>query len=213
MNFLPSIEELPFTIIAIIIAFTVHEWAHAFTAYKLGDRTAKNEGRVTFNPKSHIDIIGFIMIILVGFGWAKPVPINSNNFKRRRLYSILATLAGPVSNFVLALLCMLILRIWLNMDVTSFPFLDTLLKKMIVLNLFLMIFNLFPLPPLDGYRILEQLAPRQIQSKMQSFEQYGIFVFLIIAITPLSRYIFGPVYDELIPRLVNVLTMLTSFVS
>lgn len=211
MNFLPNLSELPYTIIAIIIAFSVHEWAHAYSAYKLGDSTAKNEGRVTFNPKSHIDLIGFIMIVIVGFGWAKPVPIHPRNFKRPRIDSIIVTIAGPLSNFILAFICMIIFKTWLNTDLV-FPFLDHLLETMITLNLFLLIFNLFPLPPLDGYRIIENLAPRDIQYKMQSYEQYGTFIFLIIALTPLRQYIFDPLYYELIPRLIRVIGTLTSFI-
>ena len=191
--------------ITLIIAFTVHEFSHAFTAWKFGDDTAKNQGRLTLNPMTHLDPIGTILIFIAGFGWARPVPVNRFFFKKPRLAGISVSFAGPLSNLIMACLGFII---WYGLVATgvsaSLPsavpdFLDIFIQ----LNAVLFIFNLLPLPPLDGYRIVEDLIPIDVRAKMTQYEQYGILIFLILVITPLDRYTIQPIFNTVLPWLVG----------
>jgi len=171
---------------AAIIGLTVHEFSHAFTAYKLGDNTAKDEGRFTLNPLKHIDWMGLILIIFAGFGWAKPVSFNRENLKHKHRDEILISLAGPLSNFVLALLFLVIARIFYTIDFfnsTTFG-LQIINLVMIwgVINFSLFVFNLIPLPPLDGSHLyltfLKDINPKL----MLNMYKYGTLVLLAIII-------------------------------
>lgn len=189
-NFLRfSLDELPFVIISLLVAFTVHEFAHAYTAFKFGDDTAKKQGRLTLNPVHHLDPVGTIFILLAGFGWARPVPVNRGRFKNPKLAGVLVSLAGPISNFLIAFLAFGILFFTFG---SAPAFAIELLNMMIWLNVLLFVFNLLPFPPLDGYRILEDLAPVRTRMKMGQYEQYGVLIFLILVITPLGNYTIHP---------------------
>jgi len=169
MNFLEFLYYLP----AILIGITFHEYAHALAAYKLGDNTAKLEGRLTLNPLKHIDIIGFIVLILFHFGWAKPVPINIYNLKNFRRDIVIIAFAGPFSNLIIAFICFSLLRLSLNNEVLNFLFSSTL-----SINIFLFAFNLIPLPPLDGWRIISSLFPNLTFNR--TAETYGFIILLTI---------------------------------
>lgn len=186
------LEVIPLVAIVLIIAFTLHEFAHAFVAYRFGDPTAKNQGRLTLNPLSHLDPIGTILIFIAGFGWARPVPVNRFYFKKPRLAGILVSLAGPVSNLLIAFIG-LILSVLLQDSILSSATLYNFFLILINLNLLLFVFNLLPLPPLDGYRIVEDLVPRDVRAKMTQFEAYGVFIFLFLVITPLAHNTIYPV--------------------
>ncbi|MET1032173.1 site-2 protease family protein [Domibacillus tundrae] len=188
------LEQLPFVIIALLVAFTVHEFAHAYTAYKFGDDTAKNQGRLTLNPVHHLDPIGTIFILIAGFGWARPVPVNRRNFKNPKLAGVLVSLAGPLSNFLIAFIALGILYL-IGGNANEFVF--KLFETMVWLNVLLFVFNLLPFPPLDGYRILEDLAPSHLRVKMTRYEQYGVLLFLILVITPLGDYTIRPFLDTM----------------
>ncbi|MBB6445531.1 Zn-dependent protease [Bacillus benzoevorans] len=199
------LEKLPYVAITLIIAFSVHEFAHAFTAWKFGDQTAKNQGRLTLNPARHLDPIGTILIFIAGFGWARPVPVNRFFFKKPRLAGVTVSFAGPFSNLVLASLAYLL---WYGLAAGGLTmalprFVPDFLDVFIQLNVVLFIFNLLPLPPLDGYRIVEDLAPVDVRAKMTQYEQYGLLIFLILFITPLDRYTFQPLFSVVLPWVVT----------
>jgi Zn-dependent protease len=200
-----SLDELPFVIITLIVAFTVHEFAHAYVAYKFGDETAKDQGRLTLNPVQHLDPIGTILILIAGIGWARPVPVNRRNFQNPRLAGVLVSLAGPLSNFLIAAIAYAIMFFLIGPSsvVSIHPFFLDLLNMMVYLNIVLFIFNLLPFPPLDGYRILEDISPPSLRIKMTKYEQYGTLIFLIIVITPLYQYTIQPIFSFILPAVLQ----------
>lgn len=205
------LDTLPFLLLVLIIAFTVHEFAHAFFAWKFGDPTAKMLGRVTLNPAKHLDVFGMLLFVIAGFGWARPVPVNRANFKNQRMMSIVVSAAGPLSNLILAFIGTLLMRLCINME--WIPLFEAsrgqealyiFLQYFITYNIVLFLFNLIPLPPLDGYRIIEDLAPRRIQAKLMQFEQYSIFIFLLIVFIPtLSEKTIGKLFSLIKPIFFN----------
>lgn len=200
-----SLRELPYVAITLMIAFSVHEFAHAFVAYKFGDPTAKNQGRLTLNPLKHLDPFGTILILIAGFGWARPVPVNRFFFKNPKLAGILVSLAGPISNLLLAIVAFILWYGALSSGIASAlpSYVPEFLNLFIKLNCVLFVFNLLPFPPLDGYRIIEDLAPADIRAKMTRYEQYGSVIFLIIVITPLDQYTIQPIFNVLLPFVIG----------
>lgn len=171
----------------ILVAITVHEFAHAWTADVMGDPTPRFAGRLTLNPIKHIDPIGFIMLLLVRFGWAKPVPINPYNFKNPARGEMIVSLAGPLSNFLLAFLAARLLR-FLPYQISMNAVFQSIATDFILINIGLAVFNLLPIPPLDGSHILDKFLPEDIK---QMFEQYGFLILLFIFIyPPISQFIF-----------------------
>lgn len=202
MEFLAfDLELIPYVVIVLAIAFTVHEFAHAYVAYKFGDPTAKKQGRLTLSPLAHLDPIGTLLIFIAGFGWAKPVPVNRFYFKNPRLAGVLVSVAGPLSNLVIAFIGLAVWYILLSTGALSSlssgmaEGVHQFFNILIFLNITLFIFNLFPFPPLDGYRIIEDLAPSRIRAKMTQFESYGMVVFLILVLTPLDKYTIQPAFS------------------
>lgn len=205
MEFLQSIirmplEQLPFLLITLLIAFTVHEFSHAYFANKFGDPTARLLGRMTLNPAVHFDLFGIILLLVAGFGWARPVPVNRDNFSRPRLMGVIVSAAGPISNLLLGFLGALIYSALAAAGVLDSISNDRVLQAIywffgifIRLNFFLFLFNLIPLPPLDGYRIVEDVAPRPLRGRLQQYEQWAVFIFLLILFIPgLRAYTIGP---------------------
>ncbi len=193
------LELMPYVVITLIVAFTMHELAHAYVAYRFGDDTAARQGRLTLNPIKHLDVFGTILILVAGFGYS-PVPVNRRAFKRPRLAGVLVSVAGPVSNLLLAFIgfFLLVLMHAYGMELLSaFSMgLDRFFSIWIQLNLALCLFNLLPLPPLDGYRIIEDLVPPRVRAKMTQFESYGIIVFLVLFVTPVGSYVVWPLLSE-----------------
>ncbi|MGL4818440.1 MAG: site-2 protease family protein [Bacilli bacterium] len=207
-----TLEQLPFVIVTIIGAFTVHEYAHARVAYWLGDDTAARQGRLTLSPLVHMDLLGTIAILLFGFGWARPVPVRVSRLRWKRYGSVLVSLAGPFSNLLLAFGALFIWNAAVRFDMLDMlPEMYTeaaanFVRVFVVINTTLFVFNLLPIPPLDGYRIVEELLPYPYQQKLKSIEPYAFLIILIIVLTPLSHFTIDPLMSTLIPW-VNV-TML-----
>jgi len=178
---LPTLEQLLLLAPPILIALTVHEFAHAYIANRLGDPTAKMMGRLTLNPLKHLDPLGTLLLFLVNFGWAKPVPVNPQYFRDPKRDMLLVALAGPVSNIILAFIAGITLRA-LSIDASpsegAFALFKLMVRYSLFINLVLAFFNLIPIPPLDGSKILRSLLPDSMLEAFLRFEQYGPFVLL-----------------------------------
>ena len=174
---------------AVLIGLTIHELAHAFVALKLGDDTPRQLGRITLNPLKHIDLVGFVLLVVAGFGWAKPVLINRNNLKHPFRDDILIAVSGPVSNLLLAALLVLALKILLSLvtfaSAETFEIVVGTFLVFISLNVSLGLFNLLPIPPLDGSHILGNLLSLKSAETSATFFKYGSF--LLIAIVAAER--------------------------
>jgi Zn-dependent protease len=171
-------------VITLIIALTVHEFAHAFVADRFGDDTPYIMGRLTLNPLKHLDVMGSLLLIVAGFGWAKPVQINPAKLRQHSRSALLwVSVAGPISNFFLACLAAIPLRFNLIPSLpasTIFPSLSSFLINFFVINLVLMVFNLLPLPPLDGEKVLEFFLPEAWAGQYAKIKPYGPIVLLVI---------------------------------
>ena len=169
-------------IIPALLCLTIHELAHGFTAYKLGDSTAKELGRLTLNPIKHIDPVGLLMMLLMRFGWAKPVPVNMRNFKHPKWYMAITAFAGPASNILLAIFMLMLfglLAISLT-EITAGPLIIEIIYNTIYISIAVAIFNMLPIPPLDGSKVLFSLLPENIYYKLMRYEKYGMIILLII---------------------------------
>lgn len=175
--------ELLTRLLAVFICLTVHETCHGLVAYALGDPTAKRMHRLSFNPLRHIDWFGLLAMIVVGFGWAKPVPVDSRYFKKPKQGMALCALAGPVSNFLLAVLALFCVRLMSGVTATSFTvWLFNFLILLAILNLGLGLFNLIPIPPLDGSKVLFSVLPDHAYAQLMRYEKYGMLVILALVV-------------------------------
>ncbi len=174
------------TLPGIIIGLAFHEYAHAYVSYKLGDPTPKNQGRVTISPFAHFDVMGFAMLVLFGFGYGKPVMINPNNYKDRRKGEILVSLAGVTMNFIIAVVVALVYYLLIKFEVLTFGSpIRIMLQYVIVININLMVFNLLPIPPLDGYKVVRNLLLGKVNiNKLWQFEnffnRYGYLILFVL---------------------------------
>ena len=185
-------------LITLVFAFTLHEFMHAWTASVFGDDTAKNQGRVSLNPLKHLDVFGTILIFIAGIGWAKPVPVDRLHFSTRRMQSIIVSVSGPLSNFLLAFIGF---TVWYFTPVNAT--LEEFLNIFVSLNVVLGVFNLLPLPPLDGYRIVSSLLPLNVQMKLIPLEVYGSLLFLVVMLSPIGDFTVVPLISNSIEVVVN----------
>lgn len=187
------------TIPAILIAFTFHEYAHAWVADKLGDKTPKFQGRLTLNPLAHIDLFGFIMILLAGIGWAKPVEVNTRSFKNFYKDDLKVSIAGPIANIIVAIIAAFIMFIMTKITPTTilsakiYYIVYTIFNITISINCMLAIFNLIPIPGLDGFSVVRDLFPSTFYKYADVLYKYQMLIFVIFIVTPISTIlVLGP---------------------
>lgn len=201
-----NVIEIFYLVPVILLSLSFHEFAHAFVSYLLGDPTAKNQGRLTLNPLKHLDAFGTIMMLVARFGWAKPVPINPMYYKNRKTGTMIVSLAGPVSNIILAIVFAFpLLYVYEkygaqninNLSLNSIIF--NLSYSFFINNLRLAVFNILPVPPLDGSKILTGILPQRQYFKLMQYENYiGIaFLILIFMFPSFLNSILGPIVNLL----------------
>lgn len=201
-------------ILPALFCITFHELSHGYIAYRLGDNTAKEAGRLTLNPIKHIDVLGLLMMIFVGLGWAKPVPVNMNNFKKPKQGMAITAFAGPLSNIILSAIIMLIYGLAfstvLNRDGLGGVIQQTLLNTA-YLSCALAVFNLIPIPPLDGSKVLFSVLPEKAYYKLMRYEKYGFIIIIVLiwanALTPYLKSAINTMFTWLI----NIATWSYSF--
>ncbi len=194
MNYLVSLPGL-------LIAIVFHEFAHGYSAYLLGDPTAKNAGRLTLNPIKHIDPVGFLFMLIFRFGWAKGVPINPMYFKNRKRDTIIVSLAGVFTNFTLALL--------IGSLLIYLPIRNSVVTDMMVItlwyNIMLGVFNLLPFPPLDGSKVVASLLPAKYEYYFYKYERYFYLVLILLIATNYIQRILGPLVDFAYNMVIRIL--------
>lgn len=180
--------------IVLLTTIPVHEAAHAYVADKLGDPTAKYQGRLTLNPMAHFDLMGSLAMLLVGIGWAKPVPINPRNFKDQKAGMAISAAAGPISNIILATISLVIAKVLMYTGLmfgtnVILSTLFTIFNSMCLINIYLAMFNLIPVPPFDGSRIFNYFLPDKYYFKIMEYERY---VFIAVFFVVYSGLLRGP---------------------
>lgn len=209
-GFLSFLYVLP----ALLISLSIHELAHAYTAYKLGDKSQKALGRLTLDPFAHIDWMGFLCIALVGFGWGKPVMVDDRNFKNRARDNMLVALAGPLSNLLIAIVFTIILKILIMTGLISVV--STSQVSMVVFSMFSLaiqfnvvfgIFNLLPIPPFDGSKVLFYFLPYKYKDIMYAIERYSFIIILVFLISGIGGYIINPIVN-LVLQFLNYILLL-----
>lgn len=188
-----------YTLPALLLSLSIHEFAHAYVAYKLGDKSQKTLGRLTLDPLKHIDPIGFLCIALIGFGWGKPVLIDDRNFKNRAKGTMLVSLAGPASNLILAILFTIILKILIvtgAISVVATSSVASILFNMFILtiqfNVVFAVFNMLPIPPFDGSKVLHYFLPYKYKNIMYTLQKYSFVILLVLVLTNLGSIIISP---------------------
>ena len=197
------------SVIPALICITFHELAHGYTAYRLGDTTAKDMGRLTLNPIKHIDVFGLLMMVIFKFGWAKPVPVNMFNFKRPKWYMAVTAIAGPLSNLVIAVIVMFIYGLILPPFMSSradgmFSFIIQIVENTAYISIALAVFNLLPIPPLDGSKVLFSFFPETAYYKLMRYERYGMILLIVIMTTGIFSKTIGQLTYTVFERLLKV---------
>ncbi len=200
-----NLTSLLLSIPPILFALSFHEYAHGWMANRLGDPTAKNEGRLTLNPLAHLDPLGTLMIVILHFGWAKPVPVNPYNLADPKKDMLKIALAGPVSNVLMAAATGMLIRLMQGMgmrvDNSFFGFFQYMLYFLVMINLVLAIFNMIPVPPLDGSKILFGLLPAEYEESFLRYESKGPIILLGLVIV--NNFFGIPIFSTLISPFVT----------
>lgn len=177
----------------VLIGLSFHEFAHALAAYSMGDNTAKDAGRLTIDPRSHIDILGFLALMFAGFGWAKPVPFNPWGLRKRRSGTLIVSLAGPLMNLLIAFITIFII---FSFDIFNWQSetMYNIVLGIYSVNVSLFVFNLLPVPPLDGSKILASVLPVHLEGKVYELERYSNLILLALLFTKALNYILEPLF-------------------
>lgn len=194
-------------VLGVLLCLTVHETSHGLAAYALGDPTAKREQRLSFNPLHHIDWLGFASMLILGFGWAKPVPIDMRYFKKPKQGMAITALAGPVSNLLLAILLLLgskAVYLWAPYTV-AWDFVYYFFMRTAALSIGLGVFNLIPIPPLDGSKVLAAVLPDTAYSKLMHYERYGMIAVLVLMYLGIGNNILGQAITAVYTLLANLI--------
>ena len=189
---------LLYSIPAVLLALSVHEYAHAYAAYKCGDPTARNLGRMTLDPVKHLDPLGTICLLLFRFGWAKPVPVNSRNFKHARRDNVIVSLSGIIANFIMSFVAFAIFFIVYYILGFRNEIFENIMGPVITLNITLGIFNILPIPPLDGFQFLNSFLPYKASGVINVLQRYGFIILLILILTGVTGLILGAFTEWLI---------------
>ncbi|MCU6714097.1 site-2 protease family protein [Megasphaera sp. ASD88] len=187
-NILHIVAGIP----GLLIAMVMHEYAHALVADYMGDDTPRLMGRLTLNPMAHIDPIGALMLLVARFGWAKPVMINPNNFRSWRKGELCVAFAGPAANLIVAFVALIAQVVFSRLDLFTGTALQLVLSMIVIYNINFAIFNLLPLPPLDGSRILMCFLPSEWNYRLASLERYSFIILIALMMTPVFSYILIP---------------------
>ncbi|HEC96801.1 MAG TPA: site-2 protease family protein [Nitrospirae bacterium] len=201
MDIVNTIRQVILMAVPILLAVTFHELAHGYVAYRLGDPTAKDAGRLTFNPLKHLDPLGTIVFIVTRMiGWAKPVPVNPYNLRNPKRDMMWVSIAGPATNMALAVVSAILFKLMLTLPVTDpvlvkriFLPLAMMLQLSVVLNIGLAVFNIIPIPPLDGSKILIGLLPTRQAIAYNRIEPYGFFILLALIFFRITDYLIFPI--------------------
>ncbi len=198
---LPSLHSMALMIPAIILGLTFHEFAHGWVADRLGDRTARSMGRLTLNPAAHLDPVGLVLLFLAGFGWAKPVPVNPYNLRGdMQRGMLLVSLAGPATNIILAVVSAVVLGAFYGLRL---PYFESIMMYMIQINVVLAVFNLIPIPPLDGSKILAGILPGR-QNWLYQLETYGAIILIILVFTGAIGFLFRIFISPIVMMLISI---------
>ena len=176
-------------IVGIAVAISVHEFGHAYSAHLLGDDTAKMYGRMTLNPAKHLDIMGLIAMLIVHIGWAKPVPVNPNNFKNYKVGNVIVSLAGVTANIIISIICVIIkkhVNMYAITEITS---------AIIIYNVSFAAFNLLPIPPLDGWGVISSFIPYKYNEIAYKYESMSSIIFLVLIITGAYSIFISPIIN------------------
>jgi len=203
-NLMSIIAGLP----GLLLALVLHEYAHARVAVAMGDFTPKLTGRLTLNPMAHIDPIGLLMLLVARFGWAKPVMVNPRNFRDMKKGNILVALAGPAANFLTAFVTLFIMMVLFKFGMLNTVGIKTVLSMIVLFNINFGIFNLIPLPPLDGSKILLEFLPGELAYKYMGIERYSFIILIILIMTPVLSSILVPLSSLILHIFETILSVI-----